>query len=189
VIAPRVAVKLSRLRGPQLPKSGEDMAYDVEPDDSSVVRERADAADTYLTVAIASACLLLPVLYFFTNTVPGWSGWGLILLVSSALLLRARTFFGLWQRLALVVAGVAGFSLVLLRFAGTLPLGSRYTMLGVLLVVLIPLVMAALRPWPQRMLPFWEYTATFLDVATGVAVLPILAQALGFYAWARGLFG
>ena len=53
----------------------------------------------------------------------------------------------------------------------------------------IPLVMAALRPWPQRMLPFWEYAATFLDVATGVAVLPVLAQVLGVYAWARGLFG
>jgi type VII secretion integral membrane protein EccD len=189
VLAPRVAVKLSRLRGPQLPKSGEDMAYDVEPDNSSVVRERADAADTYLTVAIATACLLMPVLFFYVDKVPGWSGWGLILLLSSALLLRARAFLGLWQRLALVLAGVAGFALVLLRFAGTLPLGSRYTMLGVLLALLIPLVMAALRPWPQRMLPFWEYTATFFDVATGVAVLPVLAQALGFYAWARGLFG
>jgi type VII secretion integral membrane protein EccD len=189
VLAPRVAVKLSRLRGPQLPKSGEDMAYDVEPDDSSTVRARADAADTYLTVAIATACLLMPVLFFFTETVPGWSGWGLILLLSSALLLRARAFLGLWQRLALVVAGTAGVALVLLRFAGTLPLDSRYTMLAVLLAVLIPLVMAALRPWPQRMLPFWEYTATFFDVATGVAVLPVLAQTLGFYAWARGLFG
>ena len=46
-----------------------------------------------------------------------------------------------------------------------------------------------MRPWPQRMLPFWEYAATFLDVATGVAVLPVLAQVLGVYAWARGLFG
>ncbi|HET6482131.1 MAG TPA: type VII secretion integral membrane protein EccD [Actinoplanes sp.] len=189
VVAPRVAVKLSRLRGPQLPKSGEDMAYDIEPDNSALVRDRADAADTYLTVAIATACLLLPVLFFFVNKVPGWSGWTLILLVSSSVLLRARAFLGVWQRLALVMAGVAGFTLVILRFASTLPLGSRDAMLGVLLAVLIPLVMAALRPWPQRMLPFWEYTATFLDVATGMAVLPVLAQTLGFYAWARGLFG
>ena len=39
------------------------------------------------------------------------------------------------------------------------------------------------------MLPFWEYTAGGLDVATGLAVLPVLAQVLGLYAWARGLFG
>ncbi len=40
-----------------------------------------------------------------------------------------------------------------------------------------------MRPWPRRMLPFWEYSATFFDVATGVAVLPVLAQVLGLYGW------
>jgi type VII secretion integral membrane protein EccD len=189
VIAPRFAVKLSRLRGPQLPKTGEDMAYDIEPDDSAVVKERADNAETYLTVAIAVAAVLLPVLFHYVNTVPGWSGWTLILVVSSAVLLRSRTFYGLWQRLVLVAAGVAGYGMVVLRFAHSMPEGARYAMIGALLALLIPLVMAALRPWPQRMLPFWEYAATFLDVATGVAVLPVLAQVLGVYAWARGLFG
>ncbi|WP_127500463.1 type VII secretion integral membrane protein EccD [Actinoplanes solisilvae] len=189
VIAPRVAVKLSRLRGPQLPKTGEDMAYDIEPDASALVKSRADHAETYLTVAVAVAGVLLPVLFHYVNTVPGWSGWTLILLISSAILLRSRSFFGLWQRLVLVAAGVIGYVMVVQRFAHTLPEGARYAMVGVLLALLIPLVMAALRPWPQRMLPFWEYAATFLDVATGVAVLPVLAQVLGVYAWARGLFG
>ncbi|GAA2713744.1 type VII secretion integral membrane protein EccD [Actinoplanes palleronii] len=189
VLAPRFAVKLSRLRGPQLPKTGEDMAYDIEPDDSSLVKERADNAETYLTVAIVVAAVLLPVLFHFVNQVSGWSGWTLVLLVSSAVLLRSRTFFGLWQRLALVAAGVAGYVLVLLRLADSMPSGGRFTLIGVLLVLLIPLVLAALRPWPQRMLPFWEYSATFFDVASGVAILPILAQTLGLYAWARGLFG
>ena len=189
VIAPRVAVKLSRLRGPQLPKTGEDMAYDIEPDDSALVKSRADYAETYLTVAVAVAAVLLPVLFHFVNSVPGWSGWTLILLIASAILLRSRAFLGLWQRLVLVAAGVAGYVMVVLRFANTLPEGARYAMVGALLALLIPLVMAALRPWPQRMLPFWEYSATFLDVATGVAVLPVLAQVLGVYAWARGLFG
>jgi hypothetical protein len=39
------------------------------------------------------------------------------------------------------------------------------------------------------MLPIWEYTARLLDVATAVALLPVLAQVLGLYGWARGLFG
>jgi type VII secretion integral membrane protein EccD len=189
VLAPRVAVKLSRLRGPQLPKTGEDMAYDIDPDDSALVKSRADYAETYLTVAIAMAAVLLPVLFHFVNTVGGWSGWTLILVIASAILLRSRTFFGLWQRLVLVGAGVIGYLMVVLRFAHTFPEGARYAMVGALLALLIPLVMAALRPWPQRMLPFWEYAATFLDVASGVAVLPVLAQVLGVYAWARGLFG
>jgi len=189
VLAPRAAVKFSRLRGPQLPKTGADMSYDIEPEDSDLVKSRTGDADTYLTVCMTASALVLPFLFHFTMEVPGWSGWALVVAVSSAVLLRARTFFGLWQRIGLVAAGTAGYLMVVLKFSGTLGATGRYVLLGGLLALLVPLVMAALRPWPRRMLPFWEYTATGLDVVTGVAVLPVLAQVLGLYAWARGLFG
>ncbi|MCA2217459.1 type VII secretion integral membrane protein EccD [Jidongwangia harbinensis] len=189
VLAPRVAVKLSRLRGPQLPKTGEDMSYDIEPVPSDVVQERTGHADTYLTVAMSSAALVLPVLFSFTMQVPGWSGWTLVLVVASAILLRARTFLGLWQRIALVAAGTVGYLMVIMRFSDLWTPGWRYALLGGLLAAVVPLVLAALRPWPRRLLPFWEYSATFFDVTTGLAVLPVLAQVLGTYAWARGLFG
>jgi type VII secretion integral membrane protein EccD len=189
VLAPRAAVKFSRLRGPQLPKTGADMSYDIEPEDSDLVKSRTADADTYLTVCMAASALILPFLFHFTMEVPGWSGWSLVLVAAGAILLRARTFFGLWQRIGLVAAGTAGYLMVVLRFSGTLTPTGRYLLLGGLLALLVPLVMAALRPWPRRMLPFWEYTATGLDVVTGVAVLPVLAEVLGLYTWARGLFG
>ncbi|GLY00705.1 type VII secretion integral membrane protein EccD [Actinoplanes sp. NBRC 101535] len=189
VLAPRMAVKFSRLRGPQLPKTGADMSYDIEPEDSDVVKSRANDADTYLTVCMTASALVLPVLMHFTMEAPGWSGWTLVLVISSAILLRSRTFFGLWQRIALVAAGTVGYLMVVLKFSDMFGESGRYVLLGGLVALLIPLVMAALRPWPRRMLPFWEYTATGLDVATGLVVLPVLAQVLGLYAWARGLFG
>lgn len=189
VLAPRVAVKLSRLRGPQLPKTSEDMTYDIEPAQAELVKQRADDADTYLTVAMTTTALVLPVLFHLTMQVGGWSGWTFVLVVSSAILLRSRTFFGLWQRIALVLAGTVGYLMVIMKLSDILSPAGRWTLLGGLVALLVPLVMAALRPWPRRMLPFWEYSATFLDVATGVAVLPVLAQVLGIYAWARGLFG
>ncbi|SDT56244.1 type VII secretion integral membrane protein EccD [Actinoplanes derwentensis] len=189
VLAPRAAVKFSRLRGPQLPKTGADMSYDIEPEDSDLVRTRANDADTYLTVCMVSSALVLPFLMHFTMAVPGWSGWTLVLMTSSAILLRSRTFFGLWQRIALVLAGTVGYLMVVLKFSDMFGASGRYVLLGGLVALLIPLVMAALRPWPRRMLPFWEYTATGLDVATGLVVLPVLAQVLGLYTWARGLFG
>ncbi|AGZ38799.1 type VII secretion integral membrane protein EccD [Actinoplanes friuliensis] len=189
VLAPRAAVKFSRLRGPQLPKTGEDMSYDIEPAPSDQVRDRTNDADTYLTVAMCSTAIVLPVLFYFTMQVAGWSGWTLVLVVASAILLRARTFFGVWQRIALVSAGTVGYLMVVMKFSQMMTPGWRYAMLGALLALLLPLILAALRPWPRRMLPFWEYAATFLDVTTGLAVLPVLAQVLGIYAWARGLFG
>ncbi|MBC9005702.1 type VII secretion integral membrane protein EccD [Micromonospora aurantiaca (nom. illeg.)] len=189
VIAPRAAVKLARLRGPQLPKTGADMSYDIEPEDSDMVKSRADEADTYLTACMTASALVLPVLMHHTMRVPGWSGWTLVLVTSSAILLRSRTFFGFWQRVALVAAGTVGYLMVALMFSDKLAPTGRYVLLGGLVALLVPLVMAALRPWPRRMLPFWEYTAGGLDVATGLVVLPVLAQVLGLYAWARGLFG
>ncbi|MDY7085799.1 MAG: type VII secretion integral membrane protein EccD [Actinomycetota bacterium] len=189
VVSPRAAVKFARLRGPQLPKTGSDMAYDVEPADSEVVRRRTDDADTYLTVAMVTAAFVLPVLFHYAIRSPGWAGWTFVLVVSGAILLRARTFLGLWQRLALTAAGTVGLLMVIMRLSSMLSGGWRWVLVSGLLAVVVPLVLAAMRPWPRRMLPFWEYAATFLDVATGVAVLPILAQILGLYAWARGLFG
>ncbi|SCF44105.1 type VII secretion integral membrane protein EccD [Micromonospora marina] len=189
VVAPRAVVKFARLRGPQLPKTGADMSYDIEPVPSDVVRERTDDADTYLTVTMVSVALALPVLFDLVLATPGWAGWALVSTVASAILLRARTFLGLWQRVALTAAGTVGYLMVLDRFSQLLPDGWRWVLLAGLLAVLVPLVLAAMRPWPRRLLPFWEYTATFLDVVTGVAVLPVLAQILGLYAWARGLFG
>ncbi|WDZ83737.1 type VII secretion integral membrane protein EccD [Micromonospora cathayae] len=189
VLAPRMVVKLARLRGPQLPKTSEDMSYDIEPAPSDQVHQRTDDADTYLTVVMAMAALVLPVLFHHTMRTPGWAGWSLVLVVASAILLRARTFLGLWQRGALVVAGTVGYLMVITTLADLLSPAWRWVLLSTLVALLVPLVLAALRPWPRRMLPFWEYTATFFDVVTGVAVLPVLAQVLGVYAWARGLFG
>ncbi|WBB80459.1 type VII secretion integral membrane protein EccD [Micromonospora sp. WMMD882] len=189
VLAPRVAVKLARLRGPQLPKTSEDMSYDIEPAPSDQVHQRADDADTYLTVAMCTAALLLPALFQLTLRTPGWAGWSLVLVVASAVLLRARTFLGLWQRCALVAAGTVGYLMVITTLADLLSPAWRWLLLSALVGLLTPLAFAALRPWPRRMLPIWEHTAMFLDVVTGIAVLPILAQVLGGYAWARGLFG
>ncbi|SCF40051.1 type VII secretion integral membrane protein EccD [Micromonospora matsumotoense] len=189
VLAPRLAVKLSRLRGPQLPKTSEDMSYDIEPAPSDEVRRRTDDADTYLTAAMATSAVVLPALFHFTMQVPGWAGWSFVLVVASAILLRSRTFLGLWQRIALVVAGTVGYLMVITKLADLMSPAWRWVLLSALVALLVPLVLAALRPWPRRMLPFWEYAATFFDVTTGVAVLPILAQILGIYAWARGLFG
>jgi type VII secretion integral membrane protein EccD len=189
VLAPRAAVKFARLRGPQLPKTGADMQYDIEPTDSDLVRARTGDADTYLVAGLGSAALLLPFLFAFTMRTPGWSGWTLVAVISAAVLLRARSYFGVWHRIALVTAGTTGCLLVIVRLSGSLSTGGRYALLAGLVALLVPLVMAAMRPWPRRMLPFWEYAATFFDVVTGLAVLPVLAQVLGLYGWARGLFG
>ncbi|WP_018909447.1 type VII secretion integral membrane protein EccD [Salinispora arenicola] len=189
VVAPRVVVKFARLRGPQLPKTGADMSYDIEPVPSDVVRDRTHDADMYLSALMLASATVLPVLFHLTIQGPGWASWTYVLVIASAILLRARTFLGIWQRVSLTATGTVGYLMVIMRLSQSLSDGWRWALLGALVALVIPLVLAALRPWPRRMLPFWEYTATFFDVVTGVIVLPVLAQILGLYGWARGLFG
>ncbi|BCJ35640.1 hypothetical protein Athai_31430 [Actinocatenispora thailandica] len=189
VLAPRMAVKLSGLRAPQLPKTSEDMSYDIEPDAAAHIDQRTGDADAYLTVGLLGGALVAPVLCHVVMRVGGWSGWMFVLLLSVSVLLRARTFLGVWQRGALVFFGVVGSLMVIVRLAATSGSTGRWLLLSLLFVLVLPLILSALRPWPRRMLPIWEYTARFLDVATAVAVLPVLAQVLGLYGWARGLFG
>jgi type VII secretion integral membrane protein EccD len=189
VVAPKLVLRTARLRGPQLPRTGEELQYDIQPDPAQLVRTRAGHADMQLTAILAAVALLMPPLLFVLARDPGWVGPTAAATVSGALLLRARASLGLWQRLSLVAAGGTGWVILVLAVAGALTDAGRVVLLGGLLLVLVALVLAVLRPWPRRLLPIWEFTATILDVVTG-CVVPLMAlYLLGVFAWARGLFG
>ena len=186
---PRIALRFARLRGPQLPKTGEELQYDTEPHPAADVQRRANEADQYLSVTTVTISLAMPLLFLFVMREPGWAGWVFVLVMSSALLLRARVFLGLWQRIPLTFAGSAGWVLVTLALARSAMPGWAVVMVCGLVLLAVILVAAALRPWPRRLLPVWEFTATILDMATGLAILPLALQLMHAYAWARGLKG
>lgn len=188
VFAPKVALRMARLRGVQLPKSGEELRYDSEPQPAVELEERTEAADGFLTTAVLGVCLLMPYLLIEILRAGGWIGWLMVAVLSGALALRARSLFGVGQRVALVAAATVGFALVLAHFAAGGPL-IRVVLLTSLVVLAGVLMMAAARPWPRRLLPIWEFLATAGDVLTGVALAPLLLQLLGVYGWARGLLG
>ncbi|RZU53499.1 type VII secretion integral membrane protein EccD [Krasilnikovia cinnamomea] len=189
VLAPTVVLRAARLRGPQLPKTGEELQYDNQPQPAPELSTMADRADNYLSVVVVCAALVLPVLLRMIMAAPGWAGPALVSVLSGALLLRARTFLGVWQRVALTAAGSAGWIMIIFWLSRVASPGWRLTLLVSLVVLIAVLVTAALRPWPRRLLPVWEFTATVLDVVTGLAILPLVLQLIGTYSWARGLFG
>ncbi|MEU7906151.1 type VII secretion integral membrane protein EccD [Actinoplanes sp. NPDC049118] len=189
ILAPGFVLRFARLRGPQLPKTGEELQYDNQPQPAPELSDRADRADNYLSVVIVCAALVLTVLFLLVMAAPGWAGPALVAVLSGALLLRARTFLGVWQRVALTAAGTAGWIMIVFWLSRAASPGRRLILLIGLAVLIVVLVTAALRPWPRRLLPVWEFLATVLDVVTGLAILPLVLQLLGTYAWARGLFG
>lgn len=107
------------------------------------------------------------------------SGTVLIAVASAALLLRARTFMTVRQRLPLIAAGVAGLFLLALF----VPADGRLVAAAVSLVALVVAVWgarAAVRPAS----PYAGRAADLVDTLCVVAVVPLACAVLGLY----GLF-
>ncbi|WP_436535560.1 type VII secretion integral membrane protein EccD [Actinoplanes sp. HUAS TT8] len=189
LFAPNLVLRAGRLRGPQLPKTGRELQFDIEPYPAEEMERRAHAAQNYLSVLVVCVSVALPVLYTVILPAGGWASWALPTVLSAGLLLRARVLLNVWQRVALTASGGAGVVMLLLAAAGAATAGWLVVILLFLLVLLVVTVLAAMRPWPRRLLPIWEFTATVFDVIAGVAILPIALQLMHTYAWARGLFG
>jgi len=189
IFAPKIVLRAAQLRGPQLPKTGDELQYDNQPESAADLARRASAADNYLSVATVCVAICLPFLFQIIMGENGWAGWTLVAVYASALLLRARSFLGVWQRVSLTIAGTIGYGMVIMRASHAATPDVRLLMLIGLAVLLLLLVLAARRPWPRRLLPIWEFIATVLDVVTALAILPLVLDLLGAYPWARGLFG
>lgn len=189
IFVPKLTIRAAYLRGPQLPRNAEDLQQDIAPAPADEVATRTAKADRYISVAMVCAAAVFAGSFPFILAEPGWIGWAMVSLFSAAVLLRSRNFLGVWQRVSLAAAGTIGVTLVVLYFARTLPVEWRTVLLVGLLVVLFALVKAALRPAGRRMLPIWGHLANIFDTVTALAVVPLLLQLLGVYAWARGLAG
>ncbi|WP_432834410.1 type VII secretion integral membrane protein EccD [Dactylosporangium sp. CA-092794] len=107
------------------------------------------------------------------------SGMVLVAVAGAALLLRARTFLTVRQRLPLIFAGAAGFVLLAL-FA---PIGVRLIAAVVPVVALI-IVVAGARAAVRPASPYAGRAADLLDTLCVVAVVPLACAVLGLY----GLF-
>ncbi|GAA1031584.1 MULTISPECIES: type VII secretion integral membrane protein EccD [Amycolatopsis] len=186
VFAPRIGIRFARIRGPQLPRSAGELQYDIEPMPAAQMVHQTGYADGYLTIACLAATAV------FVGCFPFLVGNGLfptILggLVSAAVLMRSRALLGVWQRVPLAVAGAIGLVLLGLSLIQPLPTPWRGACLAGLCLVFFLLLLAMLRPPPRRLLPIWGHLANWLETLSAVAMLPILLQLFGVYAWAVGL--
>jgi type VII secretion integral membrane protein EccD len=189
VLAPKAALRAAALRGPQLPKTGEELQFDIAPQTAEVMHRRTNDADNFLSVVVVSVSLVQVFLWRILVEAPGWPGPSLVAALTVALLLRARNSMGVWPRLSLTAAGCAGLVMLIMRFVMSLPLGWLIALVVLLVAGTVMLSLSALRPPPRRLLPIWEFMATVGDVVTGIALIPIVLQLLHLYAYARGFFG
>ncbi|HKT01893.1 MAG TPA: type VII secretion integral membrane protein EccD [Rugosimonospora sp.] len=189
IAAPLVATRAARLRGPQLPRTAEDLQIDVEPYHAEEVVTRVDIAEAYLTVLAGVAAVLVAGACWYLLRTPNWMTCVFAALLASSLLLRAREFRSIPQRLFLVAGGVVGGEMVIDSVTGPLSSLWRVLTLTGLIFAGYLLVLAALRPETRRLLPIWGYLANVLETLGTLALMPLMMYLLGVFAWARGLAG
>ncbi|RKT56742.1 type VII secretion integral membrane protein EccD [Saccharothrix australiensis] len=189
IYSPRIAIRLARIRGPQLPKSADELQVDIDPLPAADVVARTGMADRYLNVITTTASLVYAVSFPHLLDLPGWVGVALPVVFTAALCLRARGFAGLLQRLAVIAAGAAGAVFVVLRLVDGAPVAFQVVAVVLLTLAVGVLALAATRPPTRRLLPIWGHLGNILETGTALALVPLLFQVLGVYAWARGLAG
>ncbi|MGW4995457.1 type VII secretion integral membrane protein EccD [Streptomyces mirabilis] len=186
---PRLALRIARLRVPQLPRNANELQQDIEPEPAERVTRRVAIANACLNVLAVSSALAYAEVFWLLAHDPQWIGWVLTVVFSGAVLLRARDFSGTWQRIPTAVVGTLGLVLVLTvrtASAGQVP---RSAVLIVLLVAVALMLIGAWRLPTSRLLPMWGQTGDTLQMITAMALLPLTLQVLHVYGYIRSLNG
>lgn len=190
VFVPSIAFRLSGLQLPLLPGEPEQLSDDVEPVPYALVVERGTATVGYtaaLHVGLGAAQLVLLPLVLAAATV-----WAVVfvLVVSALMLLRARHPDSVVARWGVLAPAITALVVCAVGVAPAMSPTGR--VLGLWLPMLAAgalLAVSAERLPGRRLRPYWGRAVDIFESLTAVAVLPLLLQVLGVFAWMRGLAG
>lgn len=185
---PRLALRAAGLRVPLLPHNAEELQQDITPDPLEKVEQTVTAANAYLNSLCLASALVCTAAFWCLTQEAGWIGWLLPLVFSAAVLLRSRGLTGTLQRFPMVLAGAVGLALVLLVRVAPGGAGELAAVLAVLLAAAVLLILFAQR-LNSRLLPVWGHSGDILELASAIALLPLLLQATHTYAYFRSLAG
>jgi type VII secretion integral membrane protein EccD len=187
---PQISYQVAQIAMPVLPTGAEQLMADDQPIQSDIVT-RAIMADrllaSFLTATAATTTIfLVPVVGR-----GGWADLSFAGAVSLALLLRARAFVGLYQRIVLLVGGVVASVLTLVEFAAQAPTGILTLLIGSAAVVLGAslLVLYASRMYDRILSPSWGRFGDIFEWIAIMAIIPLLLAVLNVYAFMLGLGG
>ncbi|HVQ92352.1 MAG TPA: type VII secretion integral membrane protein EccD [Mycobacteriales bacterium] len=186
-LLPQAALRLAGLPLPAVPTGPADLRGGPGGPVPPATIGRARGADRYLTSLLAATAVVAAA-----ATIPlsaaGGSAPPLALCAAGLLLLRARLYLGLAQRLWLLAAGLAG-PLIVAGHAAAGAAPDRRTLLLVPLAAAAGVALAAALGAGRRRSPYAVRLADLTDIALTVALLPLSAAVLGVYGRLRGLTG
>lgn len=186
---PLLAIRIGRLPIPVLPQTPADMVKDTPLPERRSVYAAVVRSDELLTGMLTGGALVAAGCMAALITDRTSSSVVLAVVVAVALLLRARLFPAVRQRVPLLVAGLAGAAG--LGVIGTLALDPelRLVSLAVVLVVAGLVAVSGLLYSRKPPSPQLGRLADVFDIVAVLAVVPIACSVVGLYGFARGLAG
>jgi type VII secretion integral membrane protein EccD len=188
-VGPRIAVRLARLRVPQLPRTAAELQDDIDPEPGSVVAARTARADALLSVLCVCSAVLAVATAVALQAGPGWADRVLPLALAAAAVLRGRILRTVVQRGALVWAAAFATGVMTTGLARDAGVDGAAVLLAVVLLAAAGALVAAWRLPGRRLLPVWGQAADLAELWTALALVPVLLQVLGLYAFFRALNG
>lgn len=187
---PQLSYQIAQIAMPVLPAGAEQLMADDQPLQSDIV-SRAIMADkllaSFITAAVATiAIFLVPVVQRGQ-----WADLCLGAAVALALLLRARGFVGLYQRLVILVGGIGTGALTLIEFGGQTSTGwiSLAVAGSVIVIASTALVAYATRGYNRILSPSWGRLGDIVEWIAVMAVIPLVLAVLDVYSFMLGLGG
>jgi type VII secretion integral membrane protein EccD len=185
---PLLAIRMGKLPMPALPANAEELVRaDPLPPRSKVYASvvRADELLTGMLVGTSLVTVVGSILLVGSGSVAGAV---LVGVVAGASLLRARSFPTVRLRVPLLVAGLAGFSALVLgpTFDSTVRLMVVTPVLAVAAAFTAAAGLAYSRRTPS---PYLGRIADILDVLLVIAIVPVACGVLGLYGYVRGIAG
>jgi type VII secretion integral membrane protein EccD len=188
VLAP-LAIRLSRVPMPVLPKAAADLLRDdPQPPRTAVYAAvlRADGLLTGMVGGLSAAVVPCQVLLITSGSTAGRI---LVMILTVGYLLRARLYPIVRQRVPLLVAGLAGAVCLALGplmsdRADLLGIAGPVLLLAGALAALLGVVHSVREPSP-----YLGRYAEILEVLVVLAIVPVTCSVLGLYGYVRGLGG
>ncbi|MFC6087179.1 type VII secretion integral membrane protein EccD, partial [Sphaerisporangium aureirubrum] len=187
-LIPALSFRLARLPLPAAPRNAEELRAEDQELDGPDVKRRAVEAERFATGLAAGAALVAMAGETLLLGADGWTARVMHVILALALLVRARVFLGVGQRVWLIGAGTAGLVLFLVSVA----LAGRTAALLVAPALLVTAAVAAgmgLFLSADRPSPFWGRAGDILEFLLIMSLFPLALAVLDVYAWIRGLAG
>ncbi|MEQ4715245.1 type VII secretion integral membrane protein EccD [Nonomuraea sp. B19D2] len=188
-LVPTLAFRLGRLPMPTMPTTAEELRNDNIGVDGDAVKDRTKHALDYASGMVAGLALMGLVCQAYLISAGTWMAAAMSVTLSIALILRARVFRGVAQRLWLIIAGLGGVAAFAVSLAlGQGPVATVSVKIALLWVAAISIGLA-LRAPDAKFSPFWGRAGDIFETLITIALFPLALGMLDVYTWVRGLAG